>query len=97
MRIVRIGWILAAFLVFAAVPIFAQQGTADISGKITDDSGAVLPGVSVVATNEATGVFREATSSPEGTFFIPQLAPGRYKVVAKLTGFRTVERNALVL
>ena len=37
------------------------------------------------------------TSSAEGTYFASQLVPGRYKIVAKLTGFRTMERSGLIL
>jgi hypothetical protein len=66
-------------------------------GRITDEQGAILPGVAILVTNEATGVFREVTSSAEGTYFASQLVPGRYKIVAKLTGFRTLERSGLVL
>ena len=80
-----------------AGPIEAQQGTADISGKVTDAQGAILPGVSLVLTNEATGVFREITSSAEGTYSASQLVPGPYKIVARLTGFRTAERTGLQL
>ncbi|MDO8677447.1 MAG: carboxypeptidase regulatory-like domain-containing protein [Acidobacteriota bacterium] len=80
-----------------ARPLLAQQGTADISGKVSDDQGAILPGVSLVVTNEATGVFREVTTSAEGTYSASQLVPGRYKIVAKLTGFRTAERTGLQL
>ena len=92
-----VGVFLGTFLSTAALPAVAQQGTADISGKATDEQGAVLPGVTIVVTNEATGTFREVTSSPEGTYVASQLVPGRYKVVARLTGFRTVERTDLLL
>ena len=81
----------------AAPPLLAQQGTAEIGGRVTDDQGAVLPGVALVITNEATGVFREVASSAEGTYVASQLVPGRYKVVAQLTGFRTAERSGLIL
>jgi carboxypeptidase family protein len=84
-------------LLVAAAPAVAQQGTAEIAGLVTDAQGAVLPGVALVVTNEQTGVFRELTTSAEGTYLASQLVPGRYKVVAQLAGFRTVERNALVL
>jgi hypothetical protein len=86
----------AAFLV-AATPVLAQQGTAAITGKITDEQGAILPGVAIVVTNEDTGVFREVATSTEGTYSVPQLVPGQYKVVATLTGFRTLERSGLIL
>ena len=59
--------------------------------------GAVLPGVTVVLTNEDTGVFRETISGADGSYFASQLIPGRYRIVAKLGGFRTLERPGLVL
>ncbi len=91
-----IGVVLATVL-HTATPALAQQGTADISGRATDEQGAVLPGVTIVVTNEATGTFREVTSSPEGTYVASQLVPGVYKVVGRLTGFRTFERSGLLL
>jgi hypothetical protein len=91
-----VGWMLAAVLL-AATPTFAQQGTAEFAGKVTDEQGAVLPGVTVVITNEDTGVYREIVSGEDGGFFAPQLVPGRYKITAKLTGFRTFERGGLIL
>lgn len=89
--------VLVLSLLVWAGPVEAQQGTADISGKVTDGQGAILPGVSLVVTNEATGVFREITSSAEGTYSASQLVPGPYKIVARLTGFRTAERTGLQL
>jgi hypothetical protein len=89
--------VFAVCLLGVARPLLAQQGTAEISGKVTDDQGAILPGVSIVLTNEATGVFREVTSSVEGTYLASQLVPGSYKVVARMTGFRTFERSGQIL
>ncbi len=89
---------LSALILFAvSTPLFAQQGTAQIVGKITDEQGALLPGVDVVVTNQETGVFREVTTSTEGTYVVAQIVPGTYKVLAKLTGFRTMERSDLIL
>ncbi len=96
MRRVSIGVILGVLLLLAA-PLRAQQGTSSIAGKVTDEQGAILPGVSIVVTNEESGVFREVTSSGEGTYVVSALPPGRYKVMAKLEGFRTLERGGLVL
>ena len=87
--------LLAAFVL--AAPASAQQGTAQISGKVTDAQGAVLPGVSVVVRNEETGATRDLTSSAEGTYSAAQLTPGRYAVTAKVAGFQTMERTGLVL
>src|SRR5436309_3916627 len=89
--------VLAAFLLAAATLLLAQQGTAEIGGKVLDDQGAVLPGVSIVVTNEETGLFREVTSGADGSYFASQLTPGRYRIAAKLASFRTFERGGLVL
>ncbi len=97
MRRLLVSWIVGSFLCAAAPPLYAQQGTAEIAGKITDEQGAVLPGVAIVATNEDTGVFREVATGPAGTFFLSQLVPGQYRLVAKLEGFRTTERGGLIL
>src|SRR5437867_3671911 len=93
----RIGLIVGTLLFASAVPVLAQQGTAEIAGKVTDQQGAVLPGVAIVVTNEETGILREMIASEEGTYLASQHAPGRYKVVAKLPGFRTMERSGLIL
>jgi carboxypeptidase family protein len=89
--------VMAAVVCAAAGPAFAQQGTSEIGGKVTDEQGAVLPGVSIVVTNEETGAFRDLTSGPDGSYFASQLIPGRYRISAKLGGFRPFERSGLVL
>src|SRR6187402_3464134 len=80
-----------ATFVFAAAPTTAQQGTAQISGRVTDTQGAVLPGVSIVVKNEETGATRELSTSAEGTYAAAQLMPGRYAVSARLAGFRPID------
>jgi hypothetical protein len=75
----------------------AQQGTADIAGRVADEQGAALPGVAITVTNEASGVFREVTSGPEGTFRVSQIVPGRYRVTGRLTGFRPVEQSGHIV
>ncbi len=97
MRRLLVSWIVGSFLCAAAPPLFAQQGTAEIAGKVADEQGAVLPGVAIVVTNEETGVFREVVTGPVGTYFASQLVPGRYKIAAKLAGFQTTERGGLIL
>ena len=59
--------VVGSFVCTAASPLLAQQGTSEIGGKVTDEQGAVLPGVSIVVTNEESGVFREVTSGSDGT------------------------------
>ena len=91
-----VGWIVVAFLL-AAIPAFAQQGTSEFAGKVTDEQGAVLPGVAIVITNEETGAFRELVSGADGGYFAPQMIPGRYRISAKLVGFHSFERGGLIL
>ncbi len=66
----------------------AQTFRGGISGRVVDSTGAVLPGVTVTATNNATGVGRTTTSSDTGDFSLPDLALGVYKVEFTLQGFQ---------
>ena len=80
--------ITACVLALAAPAAHAQQGTASIRGAVTDEQGAVLPGVTVVATEQNTGNFREAVSNADGSYFFSGIRPGRYQVAAELSGFK---------
>jgi len=81
----------------AAVPAAAQQGTTDLRGRVADSQSAVLPGVTVTATNEATGMFRTTVSAADGTFIASGLTPGTYTVTAELQGFKKFARTDLRL
>jgi outer membrane receptor protein involved in Fe transport len=80
-------------------PLLAQSQAAGgaIEGIVTDDSGAVLPGVSMTIRNEGTGVVRETASDETGNFRAPLLPVGRYELTAALSGFATLKRPALTL
>src|SRR5689334_7644051 len=65
------------------------QATAQITGTIHDPSGAVLPGVEIKATQNETGVMRTTISNETGSFVLPNLPTGPYKLEAALAGFRT--------
>lgn len=97
MRRLRVGVALGAFLWAVTPPLFAQQGTSEIGGKITDPSGAAVPGVTIVVTNEDTGIFREVATGPGGSYFVSQMVPGRYRIAAKLEGFKSLDRRGIVL
>lgn len=87
----------ACLLLLAASPALAQGGRSEINGTISDPDKAVLPGVNITVTNEATGLVRTVVSGPEGRFIVPSLLPGTYTVKAELTGFSATERKGLVL
>jgi hypothetical protein len=67
----------------------AQEITATITGTVTDQSGAALPGVTVVARNVGKGVTTEAVTSNTGRYTLPYLINGEYELTFSLTGFKT--------
>ncbi|HYT74261.1 MAG TPA: TonB-dependent receptor [Vicinamibacterales bacterium] len=92
-RRIAVGLLAAAGLL---VPVSAfAQATGSIAGLMTDQSGAVMPGVSIEATNVATSRTRNSVSGPDGFYSIPLLQPGRYDVKATLGGFKPVVRQAV--
>ena len=82
----------AVFLALA-LPVNGQVGSGHISGVIVDSSGAVLPGVTVTATNLQTGTSRVVVTGATGLYAMPGLAPGLYRVRAELPGFKRVDRR----
>jgi hypothetical protein len=80
-----------------ATPAFAQGGTADINGTVFDQQKAVLPGVTVTVTHEATGQERTTVTEVDGRFTLPTLLPGTYTVRAELQGFQTTTQQGLVV
>ena len=81
----------------AASAASAQQGTAEIRGKVIDPSMGALPGVTVTVTNQDNGNFREAVSGGDGSWFMAALPPGRYQVAAQLPGFKKFVRRDVLL
>src|SRR5262249_5238632 len=73
------------------------QATAEISGTVKDQSGAVLPGVEVTATQTETGISRTAVTNETGSYVLPNLPLGPYRVEATLPGFRTFVQSGIVL
>ncbi len=73
------------------------QGTAQISGNVKDQTGAVLPGVEVKATQTGTGAQRTSVSDEMGSYVLPNLPIGPYMLEASLPGFRTYVQTGIVL
>src|SRR5437870_2014276 len=73
------------------------QSTAQLSGTVRDQSGAVLPGVEVKATQTATGLERSVLTNETGSYILPNLPVGPYKLEANLSGFRTFAQTGIVL
>ncbi len=89
---------LIAVLLLATTPtgVWAQS-TAQINGRVTDQSGAVLPGVEVTATQTATGITRTAVTDESGSYTLQSLPVGPYRLEAGLPGFRTFVQTGIVL
>jgi hypothetical protein len=81
----------------AATVAEAQQGGSAIRGRVTDEQLAVLPGVAIVVTHEETGMVRETVTGTDGTYLVPGLVPGPYRVSAQLEGFSRLTQPAVVL
>jgi hypothetical protein len=73
------------------------QATAEISGTVRDQTGAVLPGVEVTATQTSTGIARMTVTNETGSYVLPNLATGPYRLEASLPGFRTFVQTGIVL
>jgi carboxypeptidase family protein len=77
--------------------LVAQLTTATIQGTVKDQSGAVLPGATVTATNTETGNTRNATSGSRGEYRLSALGAGTYDIQAEMTGFQTGVRKGVTL
>src|SRR5262249_7481648 len=73
------------------------QATAQLSCTVRDQSGAVLPGVEISATQTDTGITRTTISNETGSFILPNLPLGPYRLEASLSGFRTFAQTGIVL
>ena len=93
------AWLTAALMIaVGSASAFAQGGTTGtLSGVVTDGSGAIIPGASIEAKNNATQAVSTAMSSAEGTFAIPALNSGLYTVTVTLQGFKTYKAEKVEL
>src|SRR5579883_1524146 len=76
---------------------FAQTTNATLGGTVSDSSGALIPGVTVTATNNATGIASTAITNESGVYQFASLQTGTYKVTAELPGFQTQLVNNFAL
>lgn len=97
-------WVVAvalfAFIIsasFVATPAHAQLAGANLSGVVSDESGAAVAGAKVSIKNLATGDVREVDTNSDGVFSAPNLAPATYDVTVTATGFGPVTQKGLAL
>ncbi len=93
----RLSFVLCLVGLLASVPAFAQNTTGNIVGSVTDNTGAVLPGVTVTLTGEfAAGTFTSITTA-RGFYFFNRLHPGSYELVFTMDGFASNTRSGVTV
>jgi Carboxypeptidase regulatory-like domain/TonB dependent receptor len=90
---------LAMFALISVSISFAQSqaNAADLAGKVVDPNGASVPGATVIAKNQATGISRTVTTDSEGEYQIIALPPGNYEVTAEAKTFKKVRISPVTL
>jgi hypothetical protein len=81
----------------AAAALLAQSPSASVVGRVTDATGAVIPGVAVRITNLDTNLAHAASTNDVGDYTVPYLPPGRYSLEATLAGFRSYRQAEFTL
>src|SRR5438874_3073248 len=94
-RIVMVAWIVLVGAIFEGTAW--SQATAQVSGTVRDQSGAVLPGVEVTARQTSTGITRSTVSNEAGAYILPNVVIGPYKLEASLPGFRSFVQTGITL
>ncbi|HSQ10147.1 MAG TPA: carboxypeptidase-like regulatory domain-containing protein, partial [Burkholderiaceae bacterium] len=89
--------ILGLALVLALAPQLFGQATARIAGTVRDSSGAAVPGAKITATNVNTGFELTRESLSDGTYSLPLLPVGEYRLSAQVQGFQPFVRSGLTL
>src|ERR1043166_5098442 len=95
----RIGMVvvIGLFVSYVSSPTSWAQSTATISGSVKEMTGAVLPGVEVKVTQTETSVARTTVTNETGSYVLPNLPLGPYRLEAALPGFRTYVQTGIVL
>ena len=97
MRKVVLASLVFVVCVVLAVPALAQQTSGNITGRVTDQQGGALPGVTVTATQAATGFTRMVVTDGEGVFRLAGVPIGNIDLKLEMSGFATLERKDVVL
>ena len=95
-RVLR-GCSIGVVMLFLTSVIAYGQATAQLSGRVTDESGGVLPGVSVTVVQTDTGFTRTTVTDDSGAYVLPNLPLGPYRLEVMLAGFRTYAQTGIVL
>ncbi len=97
LRLLAVSGLSALLSVVAVAPASAQATTGEITGRVEDAAGSIVPAVTVTALNTETGFARSTLTNAEGTYVLTSLPPGRYAVSAELTGFKKAVRENVIV
>ena len=90
-------WCSALFMVVLATSLGAQSSNAVVSGRVSDPSGAVIPGATISIQNKNTNVAQTTKSNSEGLYSLTGLIPGTYRLAANLDGFKGFDQPNMLL
>ena len=95
---VVLALLVTAAALFFSVSAFAQGTTGTLRGQVLDPAGAVVPNAEVTVTNQETGVSVKVTTTSAGTYALPSLIPGVYKISVEARGFKSfVKKDVSVI
>src|SRR5438876_1930474 len=96
----KLTYVICSFMLLIVVglnPAIAQTGSSNITGSVRDVNGAVVPGATVTAKNEATGVTSTQTTTDSGLYAFSSLPVGKYTITVEKQGFKTLQKTDNVL
>jgi len=82
---------------FLGALLSLQAQTAEITGRVTDATGAVVPGTNITVTSVGTGAERKVSANQDGYYAVPLLLPGAYVIQVDHSGFKPITRSGVVL
>src|SRR5689334_1504160 len=88
---------LALLSILSAALCFGQVTVGRITGNVTDQSGAVVPGVTVIAEDSATGTRIDTLTQENGSYVFSSLRPGTYTLMVERPGFTSIRQTGIVL
>src|SRR5881396_71987 len=97
-KMLRLGICAGIFLsLLLSFRVFAQDFRATLTGRVSDPSGASIPGATVQVRNTGTNEVATAITDDQGNYRVPLLKPGTYSVTAELTGFKKYVQDGVGL
>src|SRR5712692_2349786 len=92
-----VGVVFCAYVAGSAASLHAQSFTGSLSGTVRDESGGILPHVTVTLVSESTNDVRSQVTASSGNFTFPALPPGTYRLEIEATGFKRYVRSRIAV